>query len=78
MIYLAYVEYYDEINYDENEDKIIFTHNGDFTDAMRTIEDYYGSSIRAIHLLEPIGDAEVITINKEIENAIKDISENGF
>ena len=78
MIFLAHISYYDEIAYKDKTDRVIFTCENSFVDAMNMIEDYYGRSLRSVKLLEPIGDANIITINKDIEEAIKDIDENGF
>lgn len=78
MVFLAHITCYDNIEQKDCYDRIALVAEN-FTHAMEQIEEAYSKDmITAITYLEPISDSNLIYLNEDAEDMIKDNPYNEF
>lgn len=77
MVFLAHITYYDSIEKKDCFDRIALIAES-FTNAMEQIEDTYRMDLNAITYLEPVSDSNIIYLNEDAENMIRDNPYNEF
>lgn len=77
MVFLAHITYYDSIEKKDCFDRIALIAEN-FTNAMEQIEDTYRMDLNAITYLEPISDSNIIYLNEDAEDMIRDNPYNEF
>lgn len=77
MVFLAHITCYDDIEQKDCFDRIALIAEN-FTHAMEQIEDAYGRDLNTITYLEPISDSNLIYLNEDAEDMIRDNPYNEF